>query len=280
MQPILYIKPSDRNKVYNECNILTKLKDRFKINLTEENFIKELNVKITSVSFPLNLNKEAYTNNIAITKRFIKNNQVYIAPKAWREIDYNFFNTFQKELFGYSLAKSIQLILRLNNKSIKNSCIVVYDPADDQVFEGILYLCRVAKYIVFLTDNVEKTSIIADYVMANYGISPIITKDKSFALNNCDFIFTSREVEIDCPIPIWYFNNLYKPKSDKGIEINDVEYSVPALWDLKEVPLELLGAILCQMDERDVEESIKKNGVTLNSIKFNDDILNFEDLKS
>lgn len=280
MNPILYVRPSSKSKIYDRYNIVSKIKDRFNINVVEENFIKEFNVKITKVSFPLNLNKAAYINNIGITKSFIRNNDVYIAPKVWRRIDYSFFNTFQKELFGYSIAKSIQLILRANNKSVKNSCIVVYDAADEEVFQGILYLCKVAKYIVFLTDNLEKTSIIADYVMANYGISPIVTKDKSFALNNCDFIFTSREFEIETLAPIWYFNNFYKPKESKAIKINDVEYSVPGLCELKEVPLELLGAILCQMDEKDVEKSIKYNGVILNSIKYNDNILYFEDLKS
>ncbi|WP_027625362.1 hypothetical protein [Clostridium lundense] len=280
MNPILYVTPSSKSKVYNKYNIISKVKDRFKINILEENFIKDLNVKITRVSFPLNLNKAAYINNIGITKSFIKDNSMYMALKVWRKIDYNFFNTFQKELFGYSLAKSVQLILRVNNKSIKNSCIVVYDAADDELFEGILYLCKLAKYIVFLTDDIEKTSIIADYVMANYGVSPIVTKDKNFALNNCDFIFTSREIEIKTLTPIWYFNNLYTPKEFKAIKINDIEYSVPGLDQLKEVSLELLGAILCQMNEKDVEKSIKYNGVILSSIKYNDDILHFKDLKS
>ncbi|MBC2400037.1 hypothetical protein BD780_003618 [Clostridium tetanomorphum] len=237
-------------------------------------------MNITSISFPLNLNRISYMKNMDVTRKFIKNNNIYMAPKVWRKIDYNFLNTFQKELFGYSLAKSIQLILRLRNKSIKNSCIVIYDPIDYELYEGIMYICKLSKYVVFLTEDIYKASLIADYVIANYGISPIITKDKDFALNNCDFIFTSRDVEFNKSIPVWYFNNLYRPQKCNAITINDIEYKVPQLTNLREVSLELLGAILCQMDEKDVEKSIEYNGVILDKIKFNNNILCFKDLRS
>jgi hypothetical protein len=48
-------------------------------------------------------------------------------------------------------------------------------------------------------------------------------------------------------------------------------------WNFKDgnMYFEVLGSILNQMDEKDIDKSLEYNGVFLNNIKFNDNVINF-----
>ena len=270
MKPVVYAK-SNIETYYENNSLFSRIKDRFKINLIDESFVQELNLRITHLEIPPNFNKTAYLRNINYASTFIKNRKVSLAPKTLRRMDYYLFNRFQKELFAYGIMKSIQLILRIKNKSIKNSCIVIYDACDDINKEIICMLAKNAKYMIFLSDNIKKNLNLGEYVVANYGISPIITQDKQYAFKNSDFIVSSRKIEINKNTPIWYFDNGYVP-GNVLYSVNDVSYVTP--WNIQgDVTTELLGAILSQMDEKDVEVSLKYNGIYLDKIKFNDNVL-------
>ncbi|WP_315122356.1 hypothetical protein [uncultured Clostridium sp.] len=275
MKPVLLIEQPQKYKIYERHDIISRIKDRFNIKLIEDNYLKDLNLNIKRISFPMNVNIDAYMRNMEIAKSYLKKEYGIVAPKVWRKMDYNVYNKFQKELLAYSIVSSMQLILRLKNKSIRNSCIVIYDPTDYHIYESVLCLSKFAKYIVFLTDNTDKAKVFADYVMANYGISPIITRDKNHAFKNGDFILTSRDGDLITDKPIWTLDNLFSTFNSNNQYINDVTYKVPWL-DKDDIPIELLGAILCQMEEKDIERSLKYNGVFLNNIMFNGEVLIFE----
>ena len=71
-------------------------------------------------------------------------------------MDYDYFNGFQKRLLAYSVIKSIQLMLRMRNKSLKSCCIVVYDAADMINYNIIMELAKQSKYIVLLSSDLVK----------------------------------------------------------------------------------------------------------------------------
>ncbi|MBU5486256.1 hypothetical protein KQI86_18230 [Clostridium sp. MSJ-11] len=275
MKSVLLIEQPKKYKIYERQDIISRIRDRFNIKLIEDNYLKDLNLSIKKISFPMNLNVDAYMRNMETAKGYLNKEHGIVAPKVWRKMDYNIYNKFQKELLAYSIVSSMQLILRLKNKSIRNSCIVIYDPTDYHIYEGVLCLSKFAKYIVFLTDNIDKAKILADYVIANYGISPIITRDKNHALKNADFILTSRDWDLIIDKPIWTLDNLFSTFNSGSQYINDVTYRTP--WFGKDdISIELLGAILCQMEEKDIERSLKYNGAFLNNIMFNEEVLIFE----
>ena len=275
MKPILQIEQPYKYKIYERYDIISRVKDRLSIRLTDEKYIKDLNLSVKKVSFPMNLNIKSYIKNIEAAKRFLNDKNGYIAPRVWRKIDYNFYSKFQKDLLAYSITISIQTILRLKNKSIRNSCIIIYDPVDPQIYESVMMISRFAKYIVFLTEDVAKATRISDYVMANYGVSPIVTRDKNYAFKIGDFVITSKAESIPIDKPIWILDNLFDDRDNNQGYINDVAYSVPWFGE-ESVSLELLGAVLSQMEEKDVEKSLKYNGVYLNHILFNDKVLIFK----
>ncbi|MBC2582596.1 hypothetical protein [Clostridium sp. DJ247] len=272
MKPIVYIK-SDISKFYEDGTWIGRIKDRFRMSFLGEKFIKELNLNISSIKFPSNFNKDAYHSNIKIAKKVYKHKYVNLAPKTYRKLDYNFFNSFQKELMAYSVVRSLKLILRIQHKSIKDSCIVIHDAADDINFNVICYMAREAKYIVLLSENIIKANSISQYIIANYGVSPIITADTKYSFKSADFIVTSREINFNSDACIWYLSNKHIPSQGNNIVVNDITYCVP--WDVGNFDMspELLGAILCQMEESDIEQSLKYNGIFLDKIKFNSDVL-------
>jgi hypothetical protein len=259
-----------RNK-YSKYNFFSRLKDDFNTHLIGESFIKDLNMTIAHVKLPPNFDNKAYLRNVERAKRFVKESNVYISPKTLRTYDFNILNSFQKKLLVYSVVKTIQLILRMKQKSIKNSCILIND-SSNEINRNIAYeLCKYAKYIVLLSKQKGEASKLSNYILANYGVSPVVTDDDIYAIDSADFIVTSRDIDINKNVPIWYIDNDYKPNRSIGLNINDVNYKVP--WNdnsLSDMPPELLGAILCQMDEKEVEKSLKYNGIYLNTIKFND----------
>ncbi|GAA0725959.1 hypothetical protein GCM10008905_21970 [Clostridium malenominatum] len=275
MKPILLIEQPKNCKVYERHDIVARVKDRLTIKLTDEHYVKDLNLNIKNIKFPMNLNLNAYIKNIETAKRYFKKESGYIAPRVWRKVDYNFYSKFQKDLLAYSITSTIQTIFRLNNKSIRSGCVVIYDPVDPSVYESVMTISKFAKYIVFLTNNIPKAMTLSDYVMANYGISPIVTKDKDYALKLGDFIVTSKKENLKTEKPTWFLDNLFVGENSSLQYINDVTYFTPWFGE-NGISLELLGAILCQMEEKDVEKSLRYNGVYLNHILFNNKVLLFK----
>jgi hypothetical protein len=64
------------------------------------------------------------------------------------------------------------------------------------------------------------------------------------------------------------------PQSTLALAVNDISFAVPWKTDGLEFSFELLGAVLSQMQERDVEKALKYNGIYLDKIKFNQLIIN------
>lgn len=275
MKDIISIKGCNKNKIYNKNNAIANIMDKIKIKSSRNIFIKELDLEILNIKMPYNINLIAYNRNLRriIDKKKYKGYS--IAPKVWRKEDLKYFNSFQRRLFSYSISKSIQLILRLQNKSIKNSTILIYDPLDYGMKEIIKFISTMARNLIFLTDDINRSIKIAEYVSANYGISPIITKDKEYALRDSEFIVTSRSIQMYNKL-VWYIDNLSLINSKNINAVNDVYYNVP--WDnfnQNNISIELLGAILNEMEEKDVEKALKYNKIELESIKFNDRNIDF-----
>lgn len=271
MKPILCVTSSIDN-LYNEFGFLSKVKDKLKTKLISSEYIKELDIKVASVRLPPNFNRKSYLNNLTYAKKICKCREVLLAPKTLRPLDYNYFNKFQKRFLAFSVIKSIQLMLRMRNKSLKNCCVVVYDACEMINHDIIEELAKESKYIVFLSSDLMKARKLADYIIANFGVSPIVTGDELYAIKVADFIISSKDYEFSYGKPVWLLNNSLSDVKDI-IAINDVNYKVP--WNTLKVDfsIELLGAILCQMEERDIEKALKYNGIYLKEIKFNHNVI-------
>lgn len=271
MKPIAYVS-CNRKIPYDNNTFFGRIVDRFKISYQGESFVKELNLKISNINLPPNINKQSYYKNLLAAKKKVKGKDIYLAPKIYRELDYNFLNDFQRELIAFGIVTSSKLILRKIHKSIRDSCIVIYDAVDTINFDIICFIAKEAKYVVLLSRHVDKLMYMAEYITANFGITPIVTSDFKYAIKNADFIISSKDIDLETGANIWYLNNMYIPLKKDNIIINDITYKVP--WELDEdVSPELLGAILCQMEEGNIEEALRHNGVFLDKIKFNDKIL-------
>lgn len=273
MYPVIHLNCNIDN-AYKKNTFFSKIKDRLSVNLKGKSIIKELGLTIAEVKLPPNFDTIAYKRNIERAKVFVKGKKTVISPKTLRIYDYQILNKFQKELMAYSVVKSIQLILRNQKKSIKNSCILIYDGIDEINTNIIYELSKTAKFIILLSKDIKKLTRMSDYIIANYGVSPVITNDFNYAIKSADFIVTSKVLDEILKVPTWYIDNRTIPSIERGIIVNDVDYKVP--WDsdnFSNMPPELLGAILSQMEERDVEKALKYNGIYLDSIKFNDRIL-------
>lgn len=275
MKPIVYVN-ADISNSYESNSIIARIRDRLKIRYLGESFIKELNLKVVNVKLPSNFHEKAYYGNLEIAKKVIRSKESSLASKAYRRLDYQLFNNFQKDLMAYGIVRSSKLILRVTNKSIRDSCIVIYDAADDMNFHVICNMAKEARYIVLLSENIGKINTIGEYIIANYGIAPIITSDKEYAFKSADFIISSKGIDVDSKVAIWHLNNIYIPQKSNQVIVNDVTYNVP--WRIRELDMspELLGSILCQMEEKDVEKSLQYNGIFLDKVKFNEDILELD----
>lgn len=271
MKPILCVT-SNIDKSYDEFGFLSKIMDKRKIKLLSSEYIKELDVKVTSVKFPPNFNEKAYLNNLTYAKKICKSREVQLSVKTLRPLDYNYFNSFQKRFLAFSVIKSIQLMLRIRNKSLKNCCIVVYDAVDMINYNIIVELARRSKYIVFLSRDLAKARKFADYITANFGVSPIVTDDEVYATKIADFTISSKNFEFSDGKLVWLIDNSVMGRNNI-VAVNDVSYNVP--WNTLKVEfsLELIGAILCQMQEQDIEKSLKYNGIYLKEIKFNNNVI-------
>jgi hypothetical protein len=271
MKPILCVTSNVFN-FYNEFGFLSKIKDKRKIKLINSEHIKELDVKVTDVRLPPNFNKEAYLYNLTYAKKICKCKEAQLSLKTLRTVDYNYFNGFQRRLLAYSVIKSIQLLLRMRNKSLKNCCIVVHDAIKNINYDIVMELAKQSKYIVFLSSDLLKARRLADYVIANFGVSPIVTNDETYAFKIADFIISSNDYEFVSGKLVWFLDNS-KNVASNIIAVNDVSYDVPWSTFKTHFPMELLGAILCQMQERDIEKALKYNGIYLKEIKFNNNVI-------
>lgn len=271
MDPIIYINCKSRD-FYNTYTIWSRIKDRFKIKLNEKIYIDELSLTINNINIPPNLNKCSYFKNVNACRKYSKSREKIIVPKIFRNYDFNYYNDFQKRLFAFSVKESIKLILRVNKKSLKNSCIVIYDACNDLNKIIINEIAKECKFIILISKQNKKLENIRDYIINEYGVSPVITFDYNYAFNKADFIITSQKLNINNK-NIWYLNNLDNNENKDNLSINDVDFFIP--WtDISIVPsIELVGAILAQMEERDIEKSLKYNGIFINNIKYNEYII-------
>jgi hypothetical protein len=272
VRTVLYAK-SDRNIFYNDNSFWGKVKDRFKIRIKEKLFIKEFGLKIKVVEFPLNINLNSYKNNISRAKRISRAEDIQLAPKTYRYFDYNLYNRFQRELMAFSVVASSKIILRNRRKSIRHSCMVVYDASEPILFDTICFLAKEAKFIVLLSRDIVKINELRQYITANYGVTPIITSDIDFSFKSADFIITSRKINGNAKAYIWYLDNSYIPCYKNNIIVNDIGYRIPWNFKYENISFELLGSILCQLGEKNVEKSLIQNGIFLDKIKFNSDEL-------
>lgn len=272
MKPVLYINSKGDNW-YSKNGLICGLKEKLLINIKEVQYIEELKLNIEKVNFPLNINEAAFAKNMKTATNILKHEKSFSAPKTYRILDYNYLTDFQKDLIGQGILLSIKLFLRTNKKSLKNSAIVLYDAADSINQNIIKLLATTAKFLILLSNNISKTKKLSDYITSNYGISPVVTTDMDYSLKIADAVILSKELNVDKKIPIWFYNNLYVPKLQNGIYINDFSFSVP--WSTQQYPPELLGAILGQMQEKDPEKALKVNEIFLDKIKFNDKLIDF-----
>jgi len=271
MKPILCVTSNVLN-CYNEFGFLSKIKDKRRINLISNEHIKELDVKVTEVSLPPNFNKEAYLYNVSYAKKMCKCKEVQLSLKTLRTVDYNYFNGFQRRFLAYSVIKSIKLLLRMRNKSLKNCCIVVNDATKLINYDIIAELAKQSKYIVLLSSDLRKARRLADYVVANFGVSPIVTNDEVYAFKIADFIISSNDYEFSFGKLVWLLDNS-KNIAGNIIAVNDVSYDVPWRSFKERFSMELVGSILCQMQEMDIEKALKYNGIYLKEIKFNNNVV-------
>jgi len=271
MKQILCVTSNIENS-YDEFGFLSKFRDKRKIKLINSEYIKELDMKVTSVRLPPNFNNSAYLENITYAEKICKCSGAQLSLKTLRPVDYNYFNLFQKQFLAFSVIKSIQLLLRMRNKSLKNSCIVVYDAVKMINYNIIIELAKQSKYIIFLSWDLAKARKLSDYIISNFGVSPIVTNDESYAIKIADFIISSEENDFSSGKLVWLLDNSVK-ESKTNIFLNDVTYNVP--WNTFQVSftMELIGAILCQMQEKDIEKALKYNGIYIKEIKFNNNVI-------
>jgi hypothetical protein len=271
MKPILCVTSNTYNS-YNEFGFISKILDKRKVKLISTQHIKELDIKVTNVRLPPNFNRKAYLGNITYAKRLCKCKEIQLSPKTLRPLDYNYFNSFQKRLLAFSVVKSIKLLLRLRNKSLKNSCIVVYDAVEMINYNIIVELAKQSKYIVFLSWDLTRARRFADYIIANFGVSPIVTDDEVYAIKIADFIISSKAREFSDGKLVWFLDNSMIAESNI-LAVNDVCYNVP--WNVSKLDfsIELLGAILSQMQESDIEKALKYNGIYIKQIKYNNNVI-------
>lgn len=268
MNSVVYVD-SNLKKSYKSNSFWSKLKDRFHTRYEGATFIKEFNTVIYRVKLPPNMHKEAFKRNLyTIQKRFNKELNSSIALNTYRYLDYPYYSEFQKNFLGYSVRKSIQLILMTRNKSIKRDCIAVYDAADEINRHIIIELSKKSKCLILVSNNIKRIRVLCEYIISNYGISPIITDDINYAANHCDFIVTSRPLVENPRCPMWCLDNLYNPQNPKDIIINEVTFKPP--WDLNnlEFTFELVSGIFNASNEKNIGKLLYNNGIVVDEVKF------------
>lgn len=273
MKDILYVT-SQLSGWYEKDGILNRIKDNLNVKLRWKREIKELGITLINSEIPPNLNKRAYNININKAKGKFRAKDMLLSPNVYRPYDYYLYNSFQKRLFSYSVVRSLELLLKSKGKNSKNASILIYDAKDHISADIALEAAKAFKCIILLSEDYSKIRKLSDYIGANVGTIPIITRDFNYALREADCIILSSKLEI-CETKrssiVWHIDNSEEENS-LGIHINSVSYVFP-LKETLELGSETVGAILCQMGQRDVERSLKDNGIFLEKIKFNGNVL-------
>lgn len=273
MIDILNIGIQKKGTPYDKLTLLSKITDKMKCGIDKKIYVKEIDLNIYCGMLPQNKHQVSYCNNIKNVTSKMKSHNFIISPKGIRDYDYHFTNSFQKELFSYSVVKSIKLILRKTNKSLKNSTILI-DEASDPKVSGILKeISKSCRHIILLSSNIKETLKIQQNIISNFGVSPEVTCDEQYALKLCDFIISTKDKSYEYCDNIWYINNQYLPLNLKGAVINDISFKTQWHELSNDVSPELIGAILSQMPGRDVESALRYNGVFIHKIKFNENLI-------
>lgn len=272
MRPIVSITMKNQS-LYRDSGFIRSIKDRFSIKRCKDTYIYDLDLYIKNMQIPSNIGIASYNTNILSAKKHSRVKDYVLSLSGMRIIDYNLYNMFQKKLFAYSVVRSIQMILSLKHKNIKNSCIVFYDVSHEMI-KGIIYeAAKVCNYIIILSDNNQKCRSLREYVTCEYGIAPVICTDLKYAACGADFIIMSKNINTDIKDkPVWYVDNMVPAVNSSALNINNISYFVPWEENINEGP-EILGAILSQMEERDICKALKYNGVYIDEIKFNNQII-------
>lgn len=257
------------DKSYKDNGLVGRLKDVYYRRFEGISHVKDLDTTIYKVKLPPNFHEKSYKRNVYnIKRKFRKDNIDIITLNSNRYLDYIFYTEFQKRVFAYSVVKSIQLLLMTRNKSIKKNCIAVYDAADNITKQIIFELSQKSKCLILVSNNIKKIRELFDYIIINYGISPIVTDDINYVYSHSDFIVSSRPIEGIVKCPLWCLDNMYIPKETKDIVINKVTYTTP--WDLDgmEVTSELIGGIFNFSAHKNIDEILLNNGILLDEVKF------------
>lgn len=224
MIDILNIGIQKKGTPYDKLTLLSKITDKMKCGIDKKIYVKEIDLNIYCGMLPQNKHQVSYCNNIKNVTSKMKSHNFIISPKGIRDYDYHFTNSFQKELFSYSVVKSIKLILRKTNKSLKNSTILI-DEASDPKVSGILKeISKSCRHIILLSRNIKETLKIQQNIISNFGVSPEVTCDEQYALKLCDFIISTKDKSYEYCDNIWYINNQYLPLNLKGAVINDISF--------------------------------------------------------
>ncbi|WP_102399476.1 hypothetical protein [Haloimpatiens massiliensis] len=268
MNNILSLK--SYQELYRDNSFIGKVKDRFKITYEYQKFIKELNLSVININIPSNVHPESYNKNIKRAENIGGLKYKSLAPDVWRILDYKWFNDYQKRLFAFSVVKSVKLFLRLNFKNIRSSCIGVID-AGDYINKYIIEeLCKFSNNVVLVSKNIEYLGKVREYLIARYGVTPVITREYEYLLNDVDFIITSINIDPkNEKLNIWYIDDRYMPQNSHNLHVNNVTFTVP--WEeqsLKYTP-QLVGAILSHIAGREIEADLKSNDIYINEFGFN-----------
>ncbi|GAA0181552.1 hypothetical protein SH2C18_40720 [Clostridium sediminicola] len=262
---------SDLKNIYYNKSFWARVKDAFYLRHDGDIYIKSLDVIVKNYRFPSNFDDEAYVRNV--NKILKKNKGSLLCPQSHRLYDYKYSTDFQKKALSYSIVESVRSILRLQKKSLFNACIVINN-AEYDINRNIIYeISKWCKYIVLVSewDN-QKNRKIFDYLVSNFGVSPIITDDIIPFINKADFIITATPIYIKVLCPIWLLDNSLRPSSFDNIHINNVSYKTE--WaDEDIVTPELLGAFFEVAKEKSIEKAFENNKVYLDKIKFDNKII-------
>lgn len=262
---------SDLKKIYYDKSFWSKIKDRFYLRHDGNTYIKSLDIIIKNYRFPSNFDVEAYDGNV---NRILKKNKGgLLCPQSYRIYDYNYYTNFQKKVLSYSIVESIRNLLRLQKKSLFSASIVINN-ADYDINKYTIYeISKWCKYITLVSKgNKQKNKKMFDYLVSNFGVSPIITDDIIPVIKKADFIITATPILKKALCPIWHLDNRLRPSSFDNIHINNVSYKTE--WtDEDIVTPELLGAFFEVTKEKSLERAFENNRVYLDKIKFNNKII-------
>ncbi|GAA0079351.1 hypothetical protein UT300005_37300 [Clostridium sp. CTA-5] len=265
MKTIFYVSLKNE-PIYNKYTYLNRIVDKIKIKKNKDIYIKELDIRIKRAQIPANVNKNAYSDNISRALKRYCNKDIYLSLNGNRMYDLRFMSKFQKDIISYSIVQSIRIILTNMNKSIKSSNILI-DVDDKQFIHSLLEeLAKECRNVVLLTKDLNKIDKIREHIMSNYGLAiEVVYKEE--AIKDIDFIITSKNNEYICP-NVWYINNCFISKQ-KGIHINNVLYKVPWNVSLKNMPPQLIGALVKKERNKTISEILNSNEITLESIRNN-----------